>query len=335
MKVQEIFKGVLIRACVATSLFIVLFAIQVRAQKILATVPMPPSVCCAVAVNPSLNRVYVSGGASKNQEVFVLNGATFKGGVAGTGSGASVDSKTGNYWAATVYGGTAIVRAGGDNLEVATVPTSDGCPISTAIDEQARRAWVITQCGEGSDPVFAFDADKFTLIHGPIFSGGVMGPAAINSATGRLYIGPSGVSRRINPKTFEVTTNAFGVVETVDPISNKLYAMAGNTLEIIDGKPDPEVIAANVPMDYSPSGAAVNHALHHLYLSNSAKSCIEARDLSTGALVTTFPLAAGANPGGIGVDPTRGRLYVLAAGREKNLLYVIQEDATHRQILKK
>jgi hypothetical protein len=80
MKVQEIFKGVLIRACVATSLFIVLFAIQVRAQKILATVPMPPSVCCAVAVNPSLNRVYVSGGASKNQEVFVLNGATFKGG---------------------------------------------------------------------------------------------------------------------------------------------------------------------------------------------------------------------------------------------------------------
>ena len=162
-----------------------------------------------------------------------------------------------------------------------------------------------------------------------------MGPAAINSATGRLYIGPSGVSRRINPKTFEVTTNAFGVVETVDPISNKLYAMAGNTLEIIDGKPDPEVIAANVPMDYSPRGAAVNHALHHLYLSNSAKSCIEARDLSTGALVTTFPLAAGANPGGIGVDPTRGRLYVLAAGREKNLLYVIQEDATHRQILKK
>ncbi len=190
MKVQEIFKGGLSRACVATLLFIALFAIQVQAQKILASVPMPPGVCCGVAVNLSLNRIYLSGGASKDQKVFVLNGATFKGGVAGAGSGASVDSKTGNYWAATVYGGTAIVRAGSDNLEVATVPTSDGCPISTAIDEKARRAWVITQCGEDGDPVFAFDADKFTLIHGPIFSGGIMGPAVLNPATGRLYIGP-------------------------------------------------------------------------------------------------------------------------------------------------
>ncbi len=65
---------------------------------------------------------------------------------------------------------------------------------------------------------------------------------------------------------------------TVDPISNKLYAIAGNTLEIIDGRPDPEVIAAKVPLDYSPGGLAVNHALRHLYLSNSAKSCIEVRD---------------------------------------------------------
>ena len=140
MKEQEIFKADLARACVTTLLFFVLFAIQAEAQKILATVPMPPSVCCSVAVNTSLNRIYVSGGASKNQEVFVLNGTTFKGGIAGTGSGASVDSKTGNYWAATVYDGTAIVRAGSDNLEVAIVPTSDGCPISTAIDEKARRA---------------------------------------------------------------------------------------------------------------------------------------------------------------------------------------------------
>ncbi|MGP8270657.1 MAG: YncE family protein [Terracidiphilus sp.] len=335
MKVKEIFKGGLIRTCVAASLFIVPFATQSMAQKVLATVPMPPSVCGGVAVNPSLNRIYVSGGASKSQKVFVLNGATFKGGIAGAGSGASVDSKTGNYWAATVYGGTAIVRTGSDNLEVATVPTSDGCPISTAIDEKARRAWVITQCGESSDPVFAFDADRFTLIHGPIFSGGVMGPAVVNPATGMLYIGPSGASRRVDPKTFEVTTNAFGVVESVDPVSNKLYAIAGNTFEIIDGKPDPEVIAVKVSLDYSPSGVAVNHALHHLYLSNSAKSCIEVRESSSGALVTTFPLAPGANPGSIGVDPTRGRLYVLAAGSEKNLLYVINDNLTHQQILKK
>jgi DNA-binding beta-propeller fold protein YncE len=335
MKVQEIFKAGLARACVTTLLCIILFAIQAEAQKILATVPMPPSACCTVAVNASLNRVYISGGASKDQEVFVLNGSTFKGGVAGTGSGAGVDGKTGNYWAATVYGGTAIVRSGSDNLEIATVPTSDGCPISTAIDEKARRAWVITQCGEGSDPVFAFDADKFTLIHGPILSGGVMGPATVNPATGRLYIGPSGASRRVNPKTFEVSDNAFGVVQAVDPVSGKMYAIADNTLQIIDGNPDPEVIAVKVALGYSPSGVAVNHALRHLYLSNSAKSCIEVRDLSTGALVTAFPLAAGANPASIGVDSTRSRLYVLAAENGKNLLYAVKDNLTHSQNLKR
>ena len=101
-------------------------------------------------------------------------------------------------------------------------------------------------------------------------------------------------------------------------------------MQIIEGKPDTEVIAAKVLLEYSPSGVAVNHALRHLYLSNSAKSCIDVRDLSTGALVAMFPLAPGTNPGSIGVDSVRGRLYIiLAAGSSKNLLYVIKDDATH------
>ncbi len=329
MKVTKRFTAGLARAGVAVLLFIVSYAVHAGAQTILATVPLPPNVCCSVAVNTRLNRIYVSGGASANQEVFVLNGSTFKGGVAGSGSGASVDSKTGNYWAATVYGGSAIVRSGIDNVEVATVPTSDGCPISTVIDEKARRAWVATQCGNGSDPVFAFDADKFTLISGPIRSGGVLGAAVVNPATGRLYIGPSGVSRRVDPKTFEVTEKAFGVVQAVDPVTGKLYAIADNTLQIIDGKPDPEVIALSVALGYSPSGFGVNHALRHLYLSNPAQSSIEVRKSETGALITTFQLAAGMSPMSIGVDSSRGRLYVTASQDGKYILYAIKDSATH------
>jgi hypothetical protein len=329
MKVGERFTAGLARAGVAALLFIVSYAAHAGAQTILTTVPLPPSVCCSVAVNTRLNRIYVSGGASANQEVFVLNGSTFKGGVAGTGSGASVDGKTGNYWAATVYGGSAIVRAGSDNLEVATVPASDGCPVSTAVDDKARRAWVAAQCGAGSDPVFAFDADKFTLISGPIRSGGVLGPAVVNPVTGRLYIGPSGASRRVNPKTFEVSENAFGVVQAVDPVTGKLYAIADNNLQIIDGKPDPEVISANVSLDYSPSGVAVNHPLRHLYLSNSAKSFIEVRNSETGTLITSFQLAAGVSPMSIGVDSARGRLYVTTSNDGKYVLYAIKDTATH------
>jgi DNA-binding beta-propeller fold protein YncE len=317
------------RTGVAALLFFGSLAVNAGAQTILATVSLPSNTCCSVAVNAPLNRIYVSGGASAKQEVFVLNGSTFKGGVAGAGSGASVDSRTGNYWAATVYGGSAIVRGGSDNLEIAIVPTSDGCPVSTAIDEQARRAWVATQCGAGSDPVFAFDADNFTLISGPIRSGGVLGPAVVNPVTGRLYIGPSGASRRVNAKTFEITENNFGVVQAVDPVNGKLYAMADTTLQIIDGTPDPEVIAIRVDLGYSPGGVGVNHKLGHLYLSNSAKSCVEVRDMTTGTLITTFPLGEGVNPMSIGVDSTRGRLYVSAAKGGESFLYAIQDNSKH------
>jgi hypothetical protein len=89
MKVQEILKRGLIRACVATLL---LFAIQAQAQKVLATVSLPHNAASYVALNEALNKIYVSGGAASNQLVFVINGSTFKGGVAGDGSGVSVDA---------------------------------------------------------------------------------------------------------------------------------------------------------------------------------------------------------------------------------------------------
>ncbi len=329
MRVGEMFTARMARSGATAFLFIVSWAASAGAQTILATVSLPPNTCCSVAVNVALNRIYVSGGASAHQQVFVLNGSTFKGGVAGAGSGASVDSRTGNYWAATVYGGSAIVRGGSDNLEVAIVPASDGCPVSTAIDDKARRAWVATQCGNGSDPVFAFDADNFSLISGPIRSGGVLGPAVVNPMTGRLYIGPSGASRRVNAKTFEVTDNAFGVVQAVDPVSGKLYALTDTTLQIIDGRPDPEAIAASVELGYSPGGVGVNHALGHLYLSNPAKSAVEVRNLETGALIATFPLDAGASPMSIGVDSTLGRLYVSAARNGESFLYAIKDNSKH------
>jgi len=310
-------------------LFAALFAVSAAAQTTVATVELPQGSCCYVAVNPALNKIYVSGGASSGQVVFVVDGETLKGESAGTGSGVSIDAKTGNYWAATVYGGSAIVRRGNDNLEVNTVAASEGCPVSTAVDSKARRAWVATQCGAGSDPVFAYDADSFAPLAGPIRSGGVLGTAVVNPATGRLYIGPSGQSRRVNPANFEVTDNAFGVVQAVDPDKGSLYALSGENLQIVNGKPDPEKITATVDLGYSPAGVVVDHALGRLYLSNPAKSCVEVRSASSGALIGTIPLDAGINPGGLAVDSARKRLYVLAAKEDQHLLFVIAVGATH------
>jgi DNA-binding beta-propeller fold protein YncE len=152
-----------------------------------------------------------------------------------------------------------------------------------------------------------------------------LGTAIVNPLTGRLYIAPSGISRRIDAKTFAVTDNAFGVVQAVDPATGRLYAVSGKVLQIVDGKPDPEVLVLAVTLGYSPSGMGVNNQLGHLYLSNAAQSSVEVRNLKTGALLATFPLAPGASPGGIAVDPTRARLYISATASGQNLLFVVKD----------
>jgi DNA-binding beta-propeller fold protein YncE len=156
-----------------------------------------------------------------------------------------------------------------------------------------------------------------------------LGTAVVNPATGRLYIGPSGQSRRVNPANFKVTENAFGVVQAVDPDKDRLYALSGENLQIVNGKPDPEKITATVDLGYSPAGVVVDRALGLLYLSNPAKSCVEVRSGSTGALIGIIPLQVGMNPGSLAVDSARKRLYVLAAKEDQHLLFVISNVTAH------
>ncbi len=295
---------------------------------------MPSNDCCQVAVNVALNKIYVSGGYSDGQNVFVINGKTYKGSDVGTGSTVSVDIKNDKYWAATVYGGSAVIRRGSDNSTLATVNTGD-CPVNTAFDCKSRRVWVGAQCGGGNDPVFAIDADKLTITSGPIGTGGVLGETVVNPATGRLYVSlwHSGGSKRVDPKTFALTTNAFGNVEAVNPVTSKLYAVSDTTLQIINGTPDPEVVTSTVNLGYSPSYMAVNNALGHLYISNPDTSEVEVRDGTKGTLITSFSLGAGIVPQGVAVDSTRGRVYVGGSSGSGNFLYAIEDLSTARKCL--
>lgn len=325
---KQIHYGALILALVAT------LTLSARAQKILAEVPIPSNACCQVAFNVALNKIYVSGGYSGNQDVFVIDGTTFTGTDVGTGSTVAVDTKTDNYWAATVYGGSAIVRRASDNSTIATVSTGY-CPVNTAFDCKSRRVWVGAQCGGGNDPLFAVNADNFNVVAGPIGSGGVVGQTFVNPATGRLYVNlwHDGGSKRINPKTFAVTPNAFGYVQAVNPVTSKLYAMSGTTLQIINGKPDPEVVTTSVPLGYAPASMGVNNALGHLYVSNPSSSSIEVRDSTKGSLITSFALGSGVTPNGLAVDSTRGRLYVGVITSAGNFLYAIEDLSTARKCM--
>lgn len=78
--------------------------------QIIAQVPIPSNASEVVDVNETLNKIYVSGGASGGQQTAVIDGNTFALNVVGSGSSASVDTATNRYWAAGVYDGRVHVR---------------------------------------------------------------------------------------------------------------------------------------------------------------------------------------------------------------------------------
>jgi hypothetical protein len=290
--------------------------------QLLTTVPIQSNAQQAVTVNRALNKIYTSGGASAGQDVEVIDGVTFATTDVGTGSGASVDNRTNRYWAATVYQDNLIVRDGTTDSVITTVPIPGGvCPIQTNYDFKKNRVWASAQCGAFHDPIFAINAKTFSVIAGPIDSGGVMGAIIANGANGRLYFSDQDggvgnyISKRVDPTTFAVTVNAFGRVMAINALTNKLYAVpdTSNDLQIINGKPDPEVILTTVPLSYHPPSMGINPALNYLYIANPVGQSIEVRDPSTGALITTFPLSAlGVTPDGpMAVDSLRSRIYVI------------------------
>ncbi len=293
---------------------------------VIATVPIQTNALAFVAVNAALNKIYTSGGASGGQDVVVIDGTTFAATDVGTGSGASVDVQSNHYWAANVYGGAALVRDGNTDNLIAAISLGF-CPINTAYDSSRNREWVGAQCGPGNDPVFAINAANFNVIAGPIYSGGVMGSIFANGATGRLYLTASGISKRVDPTTFAVTTNAFGRVMAVNAVTNRLYAASGNNLQIINGATNPERILTTMGLSYTPTSMAANTALNHLYLANEAGKTIEVRNGSTGNLIATFSLGPfGATPNGaMAVDSIRGRIYDIASSASSPALLVIKD----------
>ncbi|HMD84379.1 MAG TPA: hypothetical protein VKO18_06725 [Terriglobia bacterium] len=305
-------------------------AVDAKAQKIVATVPLPnASACCSVAVNPALDLIYVSSSfLTSGDNIAVVNGSTYTASlVSSTDGGVSVDMKNDNYWAATLYGGTVQVFAGKTNDLLETLGAS-GCPGETSFDCKLGRVWAGAQCGADDDPIWVYNANNFETIAGPIGSGGVQGPIIVNPQSGKLYICPSGAPKEISPTTFEVTSTPFGCVQAVDDATNRLFAVSGDSLQIVNGATDS--ILKTVTLTYSPGPIVVNKALDHLYVSNTAASTVEVRNDTTGVLLATISLPSAV--AGMGVDSTRGLLYVVAYPTSP-VLYVIQDLTMVRNCL--
>ena len=306
---------------------------------IVKRISLPTNVTANVAVNPVLNKIYVSGGASGGQQVAEIDGTSWTLTVLGAGSGASVDPATNHVWAAGVYDGSVLVYDGLSRKLIRTIQLG-ACPVGTSYDFVNGRAWVGAQCGAGDDPTFAVNGRTYQVEGKPIGSGGVYsGDPIANPRTGKAYLGgaPEGrqpVSLRIDPRAgFAQAANSFGLVGAVDPVKNLLFAVPANNgklLQIVNGGPGPETVARTVSLDFTASfgSLAANQNLGHLYVSNAAGDSIEVLDETTGASLGNIYLGAGNSAGALAVDSTQNLLYALVQTAYGTEFFVIKDGST-------
>jgi len=302
---------------------------------ILKRIAVPASAAQCVAVDPILNKVYVSGGASANQQVVKIDVATYEQTVLGPGSCASVDLVTHHVWAAGVYDGSALVYDGSTGKLIRRIPLG-GCPVSTAYDSSHGRAWIGAQCGANNDPVFAVNGSTYRVDAGPIGSGGVfsVGPIA-NPATGRVYFGASNNGRLSSlciDTDFAKVAQPFGGVGAVDATNGMLFAVASgdaNELEVVSEGSCAEWIVRTIKLPFTAGALAVSPALGHLYAANPQGNSIEVVNEKTGTPLTRIPVGAGSSPFRLAADTERNRLYALVQTAAGTQLLVIQDVAMH------
>lgn len=269
--------------------------------------------CCYIAIDPVLNRIYISSGSRlKGNRTAVVDGSTLGTvtTVKGFGGANNVDSRTHNVWLPGLYAGNVAVYSGTTDSIVTKVPLGD-CPVNSWIDARRRYAWIAAQCGSYRDPVWAVNADTYAIVAGPIRTPGVMGINVVNPVTGKFYVGknnPLGYFE-VDPVTFKASSTPFGMVLGVNNRTDLLYSQATNGLVIVDGRS--EKIRKTVRLPYVPSFMAVNPSLNHIYLSEGS-NVIEVRDGNTGMLLKTKMLPAGFYIKSLAADHTRARIYAVA-----------------------
>ncbi len=287
---------------------------------------IPANSCCDLAVDQLLNRIYVSRtGDPAGSNTTILDGSTLTviTLVPKFGGAHNVDAKTRDVWFAGLYAGNAEVYSGRTDSVIAKVRLG-ACPTDTWVDTTRRHVWISAQCGSGSDPVWAVNADTHAVVAGPIRTGGVMGWTVVSRATGKFYVNNTSGNYAIDPVRFATKRTSFGVAYAVDARANLVYAVAQpDALNIVDGSNDK--IVQSIPLSYAPGTIAVNQERNHVYVAGGA-SFIEVRDATTGALVKTISMPASDAVVSLAADAKRARIYAGVSSGGHDYLYELHDD---------
>lgn len=290
------------------------------------TLFIPANSCCTLAVDQLLNRIYVSRtGDPAGSNTTIVDGPTLTviKLVPKFGGAHNVDAKTRDVWFAGLYAGNAEVYSGRTDSVIAKVSLG-ACPTDSWVDTTRRHVWISAQCGSGSDPVWAVNADTHAVVAGPIRTGGVMGWTVVNRATGKFYVNNTSGNYAIDPVHFAKKRTAFGVAYAVDARTNLVYAVAqSDALNIVDGRNDK--VVQNVPLSHAAAVVAVNQERNHVYLAGG-ENFIEVRDATTGALVKTISMPASDAVVSLAADAKRARIYAGVASGGNDYLYELHDD---------
>jgi serine/threonine protein kinase len=273
---------------------------------------------------------------------------TLKSNSFGLGLSVAVDPRNNHLWCPIMRSNMVVIRDGGNGRVLTNLVLAD-CPCGVAFDTNHRIAWVAAQCGMGntnfysSDMLWAIDADTYEIIR-PILCGGVNGsPEVVNPLTGRYYHGCNPRPRadsscqRVDTTTFLPTAWPLGSVRAIHPVAGLLYAgTTSNTLQILDGLPDPEKVLTNLTLPFAagPSAVAVDPVLDRICIGASDSTSIVVANAHTGQLLETIVLdeAVGKLEGvwGLAIDSKRNRLFAIA-GRPRDKLYYLFAITGHIQ----
>jgi hypothetical protein len=291
--------------------------------QVVAQVPLADGAPKRIALNPTLNKIYVAGGSLDAPATTIVDGSTLEATTGGAALDVSVDLVTNRYWGATGTAGTAIVYDGVTDQAIAS-PGVAGCPVDADVDPVRRLVWVGAQC---SGTAAVLNADTMDVIDAAIPSGGSASGIDVNQATGIAYANSSIGVTRIDPVTLATTVTAFGRVLAVDAVSNRLYTFTGGpSVTVIDGNFEVGNYV-NLPFMPSPDGPAIDQYRGRMYWATQAGDSIQVLDSTTLAVLGTVAIDPGLRASRVAVDSRRGRVYALASGAAVGSVLLVIDDA--------
>jgi hypothetical protein len=300
------------------------------AQTVVGSVALPANGIGEMSVNPNTDRLYIGGGFAQNAFTVVnVSNPTLPAvvtTVTSSGSGMVVNPVTNFFYTSNGFGGT-VLKFDGTTLAGAGSAGIGACPGLFDVDPLTNLIYVTRQCAGGGapagvDPLYVINGASMAIVGNNLGSGGVVGSVRVNSSTGRAYVNRTGGVTVFGPSpTFALVNNVSNEsIAAINPLTNRLYLIAGSNLVVRDGN---EAVVTTIA-NGGGSGAAVNTARNRIYSVIGGQ--ISVIDGATNTILGGFPLGVGVTATGVlAVDSVKNRLYAVGTVGGVQRLYVIDD----------